>query len=131
MFSDQYKKMCERAAKLQEAWKPAEKDYYLEKGTTYPQMILSDSEKEEISRMKDNYIWLPSGNMLYRPELQRAGMILSDKLLEKAISSFWEEAKEGKIKIIKGDAHIQNLQAAMNILFFQEWDAERDVWIER
>ncbi len=110
-------------------WKPEMGDNYIEKGYDCSQVINSEDDLKKIKTNKDKYGWLLRAKDFYRPELLLRGSVLNEDHLNKLMNGYWKAKNDKKIKPLEGDVHTDNLQMAMYIFYFQEWDDEKKEWI--
>lgn len=135
-FSGKYKKMCEKAERLQEPWNPVEWEYYCEKGDYVDGDVLNQVHlgiiEEPIDQWKENNIWLPTETDL----IERVIPIGIDKInqyrMEKYTKYVYEENKQlieessNKDDVVK----ILALKFAMKRWGF-DWDDEKEEWVRK
>jgi hypothetical protein len=139
-FSGLYKKMCEKATRLQNEWVPQQWDDCCKKGDYsdgYVDIVRHEKmSKEQMEKFKENNVWLPRK---YQIEERLFGWGIQ-KLKDLAIKRFndeflldTEKMKEikDKFKDKKGDIwDVKALIFIMEYRFRSKWDYDKEEWIK-
>jgi len=135
-FSGKYKKMCEKAERLQQIWIPQDWDYYYRKGDYEDGYSITrvslKSISEPIEEWKESHTWLPLDIELEERVLRREINSIDNLTLEKYYKYREEVVDEIKNEFKEDEVlRVIALMFAMRYRFKQVWNDEEGEWIRK
>lgn len=142
-FSGFYKKMCEKAVKIQELWREKIEDWdnYCAKSDHEDgfssTVHLKGMTEEEIEDLVKNNVWLPLDYQIRERLFRTHGLASIRELVEKSYSDYLHEHLENEEKLneirepFKQD-EIMNVLALMFVMekyYEKRWDFDEDNWV--
>ena len=143
-FSGLYKKMCEKAVKIQELWreKIGDWDEYCAKSDHEDDFSstvhLKGMTEEEIEDLVKNNVWLPLDYQIREKLFRTHGLASIRELVEKSYSDYLSEYLENKEKLNKIREHFEQdeimtvlaLMFIMKKYYIKQWDFDKQEWVE-